>query len=166
MNTYNLAELLYWLGREDEAQPLADRSRDLMERAIGPQPLDHLLLARLAATRGDTAAAREHLVWLRTHCPDSSTPLTDVQVAMVEHALAGAPTEAWQTLVDRARACAPLDELIEIFHVAALTAARAGRPAEADDWAEQGRQAASASPIWRARFDAVRTQPGAGSATD
>jgi len=59
--TYNLAEYCYWHGELAEAARLAEASRDLQRRLVGDAFEDEVLIARIAAARGDLTAARAAL---------------------------------------------------------------------------------------------------------
>jgi tetratricopeptide (TPR) repeat protein len=87
--TINLAEYLYWTGELDEAARLAGASRELQYRLVGEALEDDVLLARVAAARGDLAAARAALTraaGIRRAWPLSVRCLRDAVAAFLDSA--------------------------------------------------------------------------------
>ncbi|HWM85730.1 MAG TPA: protein kinase, partial [Kofleriaceae bacterium] len=73
--THNLAELLHFECRDEEALPLAHRSFALQQRFVAqPGPEDALLLGRIALGLGDGESAARHLAWLEASsaCADAA----------------------------------------------------------------------------------------------
>ncbi|WP_225412452.1 serine/threonine-protein kinase [Stigmatella hybrida] len=162
--TFNLAEVLYMQGRAHEALPLAQRAHELGVRFFQehPVPLDALLVARIQLALGDLAEAARQLRWIEARCAPESLPPTAIMRRMVQltvqESTDGAPPEAnaWQLLVEEARACASADEMMELLLQAAQRARRKGQEAEARQWLEQAHQAVEGAPLWRARLEALR----------
>jgi eukaryotic-like serine/threonine-protein kinase len=160
-----LAECLHWMGRTEEALPLARRAHELGVRFFGEHPVavDAVLLARLGAARGDWEEARRQLDWLAAHCPSELTPpntellrrMVALQLREAE-ALPPAGQEAWEALAAEAESHASSDELTELFHEATRSALHAGRMHQAREWLARAERTATASPLWRPRLDALR----------
>ncbi|MBI4511077.1 MAG: protein kinase [Deltaproteobacteria bacterium] len=159
--TYNLAECLYWGGRNDEALRLARRSWELQCRLCGT-PLavvDALLMARIHCAQGNLKEAAEQVQWIETHCHGQELdPLTDVLLALVRQFLAedagkrDGAQDAWIALLARTREISTCDELLEGMYLAALAADRRGVQAEAAYWLQQGRSESADAPSWKTRF--------------
>ena len=161
--TYNLAELLYYRGAYEEAEPLARRARELQLRLHArPTPDDTLLLARIAGAggRGDEAAAL--LGWLREQCPD------DVERPSVRAILRGVELlirspradepAAWDALLVETRGCALLDELRDAAYHAAARAVSARRWGEARRRIAEAAAEAADSPLWQGRLAELRAR--------
>ncbi|MBI3182496.1 MAG: protein kinase [Myxococcales bacterium] len=105
---YNLAEMLLWGGHLDRAIGPALRARSLQLRHYErPGPEDTLLVARIRLARGEVAQARDCLEWIAEHCrPTSVSPVARILCEMVELSIADTPQpeQAWQALMERARA--------------------------------------------------------------
>ena len=66
--THNLAELLQFEGRPDEALPLALRSFELQQRFVARHgPEDAVLLCRIGLSLGDRDSVHRHLAWIDAH---------------------------------------------------------------------------------------------------
>ncbi|WNG51569.1 protein kinase [Archangium minus] len=160
-----LAECLHWMGRSEESLALARRAHELGRRFFAEHPVavDAVLLARLGAARGDMEEARGQLEWLAAHCPpERIPPNTEALRRMVELQVregeAGPVShlEAWKTLLAEAEPNASSDELTELLHEATRSALRAGCQDEAREWLARAERTSAASPLWRARLEALR----------
>lgn len=163
-STFNLAEVLYVQGRLEEALPLARRAHELEVRFFRDQPVpaEALLIARIAAARGDMAEAARQLSWIEEHCPPRSLPpaammrrLVELQVREAEGGGAW-DVGAWQTLAEEARALASSDEMAEILLQAAQGAQRAGHGEQSREWLAQAARAVEGAPLWRTRLERLR----------
>lgn len=154
---HNLAEFLHWLGRDDEAAPLARHAHELQLRffADRPTPLDALLVARIAIERGAADDARGALAWLDTRFA-GATLSAQARALRDRVALALAPFDAagWRRAVADSRTCL-FDERLEIVHAAVRAAQAAGSTGDAEDFAAEAWPLAEASPLWRPRFVAL-----------
>ncbi|OJH35955.1 serine/threonine-protein kinase PknK [Cystobacter ferrugineus] len=158
-----LSECLHWMGRDAEALGLARRAHELGVRFFGAHPVavDAVLLARVALALGDAREARALLDWLDAHCSPEQTPpntralwrLVALRVREVESGTREAA--AWHALADEAAPDTSGDELTEVLHQAALAAWKAEARDEARQWLVRARDTARASPLWRARLDAL-----------
>ncbi|HSP80408.1 MAG TPA: serine/threonine-protein kinase PknK, partial [Myxococcaceae bacterium] len=164
-----LAECLHWMGRSEEALPLARRAHELGLRFFGEHPVavDAVLLSRIGAAYGDWQEVQRQLDWLATHCPPERVPPnTEVLRRMValrqREASAPLPTghAEWEALAAEAEPQASGDELTELLHEATLSALRAGRQREAEAWLARAERSAMASPLWRPRLEALRARLG------
>ena len=156
--SYNLAELLYWLGDDATAMALAQRSRVLAERLDLGAAHDLILLARIQSARADVAAARASLDAALTDLKDEESPplirafqrLVELRVADQEgRELRSAD---WNALISEMDAAAFPDELMETLHSALGWATRHGDLESARRWGERAMELARNSPIWRDRF--------------
>ena len=121
--THNLAELLYWNGRLDEALPFAIRGRELQQRFWQDTPHDALLLARIHATRGDRETARELVDWIESQCASPRhDAITELMLDALRLLLKGAGPEEWEPLARRATDELPPEEWFEITCWRATTA--------------------------------------------
>ncbi|WP_437673403.1 protein kinase domain-containing protein [Sorangium sp. So ce131] len=169
--THNLAELLHWCGRADEALALARRSLVLAERFGGRDApddalLDALLIARIQAARGDLGEAARLVAWIDERCrPDPSSPTIYALFRMLKLVLAaggirGAPAEGaeengWEALTELAERTVPVEELLEVLYFRARVAASAGRHAEASAALGRARPALAGCRMWQPRFGAL-----------
>ncbi|AUX47202.1 protein kinase [Sorangium cellulosum] len=165
--THNLAELLHWCGRADEALALARRSRVLEERFGGRDaPDDALLLARVQAARGDLGEAGRLVAWIDARCrPDPSSPAVYALFRTMKLVLAaagirsaaavGAEEDSWEALTELAERTLPVEELLEVLYFRARVAASAGRHAEARAALDRARPALAGCRMWQPRFGAV-----------
>jgi len=160
--SFNLAEVLHWLGREGEALPYARRAHALGQRFFGdaPMPLEAVLVARIVAAGAEPALARESLEWVERHVSAEHVgPVTRVQMGLVRQLLAqGSRTpgpedlDAWQGLLDEAAPHASDDELLELFLHALTTALAAGQGSRARAWWEQAQPRVAGAPHWKPRL--------------
>ncbi|WP_437658058.1 protein kinase domain-containing protein [Sorangium sp. So ce1182] len=165
--THNLAELLHWCGREDEALALARRSRVLDER-FGERaaPDDALLIARIQAARGELREAARLVAWVADECsPDASAPALYALFRMLKLVLAaeglGPPSDggdqedSWEALTDFAERSLPVEELLEVLYFRARLAASAGRHKDALAVLDKARPVLAACRMWQPRFEAL-----------
>ena len=167
MSTYNLAELLFWLGDLPHAHALARRARELQTRFLDESPLDALLVARVScglalwgADGGASPAhwheARRELAWVRDRYPPGRrSPLVQTQVRLIELLVDPAGEDRpdrWRALVEEAGRTALHFELQEVLHFAAEAALREGRLADASGFLDEGAALAGSSRLWRDRF--------------
>jgi tetratricopeptide (TPR) repeat protein len=162
--TFNLAELLYWMGSLDEALPFAERVHSLQLRVNMdvPNPDDGVLLARIALARGDYANARIHLAWVTEHCADDLyPPWTRTLRRMIELVLADKascePLDPWMwdELIADARRTSVLHEHMEVLYVTTQVALERGQRDLADRRLAQALQAAAALPLWQHRLSCL-----------
>jgi hypothetical protein len=159
--TINLAELLFWCGRDGESLELARRGRSLEER-FSSRPVHEgtLVLARVRAARGDYAEADALAAWIEQHCPpDSSAPNAQALLGAVRLLVSGggAP-EAWDALVADASAVLPVERL-ELLYYRARAAADAGRREEVSRVIAEAEALFDESPDFRRRFAALDELP-------
>lgn len=165
--THNLAELLHWCGREEEALALARRSRVLQERfAERAAPEDALLVARIQAARGDLQDAASLVGWIAERCPpDPSAPTVHALFRMLKLVLAAGGIEAgdavesveddWEALAAFAERSLPVEELLEVLYWCVRAHASADRLGEASIALERARPRLLECSLWRPRFDAL-----------
>ncbi len=155
---YNLAELLLWMGRTDEAWPLARVPHEMQMRYVGePFPEDQILCARIAAARGDHAAAAEALAWVAEHCDaDAISPSQQLLVRMVELTCADYDAVAWERLCAASAQASVLDEQLEILLLRAQQAIHGGTAEQADRALAAAAERADRSSVWKARLLALR----------
>lgn len=168
--SFNLAEVLHWLGDEARALPYARRAQALGERFFGdmPMPLEAVLVARIAAAGGELELARESLAWVERHVPaERLGPVTRVQVGLTRQLLLQRSRPpgledmgTWQGLLDEAAPHASEDELLELYLHALTTALAAGEEARARDWWSQARARLDGAPHWRPRLAPFERQLG------
>ena len=140
----NLGELELWRGNIDAAMSLARRARELQLAFVTEYaPVDDaLLLARLHAARGESAA-KEYLDWITRTCELPAAPpsarLLFEAVSMLCSALVKTPPEtaAWRSLATRADRDALAEERIEIRALASTAAAATGDFDRARAWIEE-----------------------------
>ncbi len=155
---YNLAELLLWMGRADEAVPLARVPHEMQMRYVGePFPEDQILCARIAAARGDAEAATAALAWVAEHCDAGAiSPSQQLLVRMVELACGPYDATAWERLCAASETASVLDEQLEILLLRAQQAIGSSSPEEADRAVAAADRRADRSSVWRARVRALR----------
>lgn len=153
--TYNLAELLHWRGADDEALPLARRSRSLQQRFLGPSPLDALLVARIQAARDELDDVRAELDWLAATCSDlpGASAMQRCIVRLV--ALQSTNRDEWQRAIAMARETTVLYELHEALWFACRSACRAGDHDFARRCLDEARALTQRDAAWSARFDVL-----------
>lgn len=157
--TINLAELLFWCGRDDESLALAERGRALEER-FSSRPVHEgtLVLARVRAARGDRAEAAALAAWVEESCPPDASASAHSLLTGVRLLVTGAPPEAWDALMAEAGALVPVERLELLYH-RARAAAEAGRREELSRVRAEAESLFDESPDFRRRFaelDAVR----------
>ena len=163
-STYNLAELLHWLGRAEEALPLAERSLALSQRVGIPVPHPALLLARVQCALGDHAAAGDLLGSVRQQFEGGD--ITELNRALhrlvelqVQDAVGqGATLADWTDVVDRLGRCAVVDEQVEGLHAASRWARTRGHLDAERQWILQAVDIAGESPIWKSRLQDVAAE--------
>ena len=157
--SHNLAEILYWCGRSDEALPLARRSRELQRRFAGDDgcPDDALLVARIQCGLGDGAGARQVLDELARDYPlETLSPTARGLVDMVELVIRDAGEDDWQRAAAAAETCFPMEDLrIELCHAAAACALAGDRLEHARAWLDQALRRAAHSRLWQPRLAAL-----------
>ncbi len=119
----NLALLLYEQGLLDEALEEARRARAL-DHPPGAEYA--LLIARIAAIRGDREAAREMVAWVRACIPPSALTPSEAVLCRAVERLLGDDALPWGDLVREADRASVLDEALEVRLFAALDAAARG----------------------------------------
>jgi tetratricopeptide (TPR) repeat protein len=162
-STYNLAELLHWLGRDDEALPLATRALPVLQRIGVASTEGAVLLARILCELGERDRATALLESVRARVPaEEMSGLTRALVSLVELRIASsrgsAAVDDWEGVLGEVAACAVLDEHVEALHDAARWALERGHAAEARRWISRAAEIAGDSPIWRNRLLAVSSQ--------
>ncbi|WP_437913991.1 protein kinase [Sorangium sp. So ce302] len=174
--TYNVAELLYWSDRREDALVLARRAHVLERRFIErPVPECSLLLARLLATAGQHDEARELIAWVAGACPPEPGAhaafacfrmLQALLIDEVESAVGPQEGMAHETVahetLDEAMGAASstgsvlfADELLEILYWRARLALRDRRDADASAVVHEAQAMLGEHPAWRARFDGL-----------
>ncbi|AUX19753.1 protein kinase [Sorangium cellulosum] len=164
--TYNVAELLYWSDRRDDALALARRAHVLERRFIErPVPECSLLLARILATAGQDDEARGLVAWVARSCPPEPAAGSAFVYFRLLRALliagtgrnVGAPA-----VTDGAAGAAACggsllfaDELLEMLYWRARVALRGRRGAEASAIVREARAMLEEHPAWGARFDGL-----------
>jgi serine/threonine protein kinase/tetratricopeptide (TPR) repeat protein len=162
--THNLAELLFWLGQEDEALMLAQRCRVLQLRFMQGFPLDAILLARIHLARGEVAEARELFRWLQDECkPDRSDASVDVMLDLLSLLLydrfegqPGDPSDLsarWDSLMQRGQRGLLKEQMIEVCWWQARQAIQQGNRSRAWQMCEQARAMLIDAPVWQNRID-------------
>jgi tetratricopeptide (TPR) repeat protein len=125
--TYNLAEYLYWHGDLAEAARLADASRALQHGLVGEALEDDILIARIAAARGDEATSRaalERASTTRRSCPTAIALLRDATLAYLDR-----DTRRLDGLAGAARDALVGEELTEVLAWRASARRAVGEPA-------------------------------------
>jgi eukaryotic-like serine/threonine-protein kinase len=164
MSSYNLAELLHWLGESDRSLEHARRSVALGERLNYRVAEDWILLSRIQYARGEYDDAAARLEWVRTHFPeDQLNPTSKVGLHLAELLVKDArraPVERddWDRLIEEVASCSVVDEHVEVLHTAAEWAVRRGLTTLAEGWILEAIRIAGDSPIWRSRLEAVSRQ--------
>ncbi|MEM9491402.1 MAG: hypothetical protein AAGC55_19815, partial [Myxococcota bacterium] len=160
--TGNMAEFYYWSGSFERAHKLASHARDLHLRFSAKYPGhgEHLLLARIACSRGDLDA-KTYVQWLESHCDCDNLPPVDktllhtvkLSIKTLEHRqLDRAP---WVELADQASEQALHDVHREISLLASELASHMELAAEAGFWTARARAAIGEARIWEPRLAAV-----------
>lgn len=126
---YNLGEYLYLWGNIEAALPHANRALQLemLRTSNAPRMEIELLPARLALHRGDLAAARDVVAFIRARKRASEpAPAIDVLCTMVEYASGDVDAAAWDALEARSAQFSIGQERIEVIEARAVSALRRG----------------------------------------
>jgi eukaryotic-like serine/threonine-protein kinase len=161
--TFNLAEFLHYLGRGKVALPLAKRAHVLGQRFFreAPVSVDALLLARLAAARGDWVEAHDQISWIEEHVKEELQPGNVVELRMVKLAIEGGGARTfsarrWDELIEYARSVSEADGLLEVLIQAATCAGNAGAGEEMLRLLDMAAKEVKRSPMWKPRIRALR----------
>ena len=158
-SAFNLALLLGYQGRAEEALPLARRAGVLSQRFFqGSMAQDALLVARLCCELGDMAEAARQLTWLeepatRERMLPSDRLMCSVVRRVVDEAQGARAytAEAWARWVEEAREQATPDERLEVLVWAARAARAAGDEATLRARVEEVETTAREAPLWTER---------------
>jgi tetratricopeptide (TPR) repeat protein len=157
---YNVAMLLLWADRAEEALPIARRAR-LLEERFGDRPAAScsLLLARILLFLGEPEEARALVAWADERCPPAPTdpdvePYIVAYYRMLKLVLeggAGAEGAGWE------EALAPSDvlqieEVLELLYWRAREALAAGRRREATEALALAARRRGNCSMWQNRF--------------
>ncbi|WP_438034133.1 serine/threonine-protein kinase [Sorangium sp. So ce204] len=169
--TYNVAELLYWSDRREDALVLARRAHVLERRFIErPVPECSLLLARILATAEQDDEARELIAWVAGSCPPEPGAhaafacFRMLQALLIDEAgrVVGPREAVAHETVDGAMGAAGstgsllfADELLEILYWRARLALRDRREADASAVVRKAQAMLEEHPAWRDRFDGL-----------
>ena len=156
-SAHNLAELLHWMGRSEEALPLARRAQALTVRFFNERPgsTTALLLARVAVAAHEPAFAVQALDWMSAHPgPGPLNPVEEVQVALVNVLLAR-PSLGCEAVLSRARAELPRDEKLEVLTTLAAWRLGQGDTGAAEQLAGEAAGLAEGS-LWVRRISQLR----------
>jgi hypothetical protein len=149
--SFNLAELMFWSGEQEEALALVRRARTIEERFDGRvQPHTPLLLARIHAARGEPEDVQRELGWLRAHAADEGWRATERLLVRALELLDGGTPMAWDELVEQAHAQLPPEELLEVLYWRSRAA-----PELAERILVEAEPLLVERPFWRARFGLV-----------
>ncbi len=162
--TFNVAELLHWEARLDEALALIRRARILEQRFVErPGPESSVLLARvlLMSDAHEEAAVLVEAVRKEGNL-EVLAPPTRAFLQMLERALgelagpiASASAAGWDEIMAAASGKLMDTELIELLYWRARLAIRGGRWAEARAAVDEADPSLRAFPAWRSRFEAL-----------
>jgi tetratricopeptide (TPR) repeat protein len=164
----NLAEVLYWAGREEEALPLLARAR-LLEERFGERPVYEaaLLLARIHTVKS-APAALEHLDWLhRHHLPDPSAAnamaLFSAAFRVASAGAAAALPEAGNELmswaeIERRSGDFLVDERAELAYFRARASLVDEREPLAGEILAEARRVTAHHPAWAQRLRALESK--------
>ena len=167
----NLAEVLYWAGREDEALPLLEQARVLEDRFLPRPPHSAvLLLARIALLQRRYESARDALVWLaERQLPEDSASNARALYSALLHALRARGVDVpsssarleWREIRELSAGFLP-DERLELSYWELferwLRRANGAKEAPVSPPAQL-----AAHPVWRARVAALANAPQAAS---
>jgi tetratricopeptide (TPR) repeat protein len=165
--SYNLAECLHWMGRDNEALPLALRADELMRRFFSdhPQP-DALLVVRILATQGNLDEARKHLARLEASSAADRfganlrvlhrlAKLLVHRPQTIDEATEEDGKDVWSQLVEDARTCCIHDEIMEVLWHAARVALRSNHPSKAVVWLKELQEGLERSPLWQGPLESL-----------
>jgi eukaryotic-like serine/threonine-protein kinase len=144
MSTKDLGEVFFYLGKPEEAEPLAQRAVDLCTMTQGANAprvaYASVLLARTRAYRGDLDGtrsvvtrilARENAIKAGTLASDPLPTDGGLLLDMLDCWLRGASDDEFDVLFARARALSlQSQDVVEMMEFKALSALRAGRRAD------------------------------------
>ncbi len=159
---YNLAELLSWMGRLDEALPHAERSFEAEKRFFSNAgPDSALLLARVRSARGEHEQARALAADIRP-AREQLAPMQRILLRAVELAAGDGGEQDWRDLICESRAQTLIDEHLEVLLSCAGTAMRGGKRDLARAALEEARKVAevNGSAPWLARVAALESEIG------
>jgi tetratricopeptide (TPR) repeat protein len=170
--TKDLGEVLFYLGRPDECEPLGQRAAELYAMIQGEKSprvaYSQVMVARAKAYRGDVEGARavvDRINQIQTEIEaagNADTALPADGKALLDGVslwLRGAADAEWDALIARARAV-PLQppDIIELLEFKALSALRTGRREDAirlleEAYVEAGKSAQVTQPRLRRQID-------------
>lgn len=156
---HTLAQLLMWLGKYDEAAPLAEEARAIQHRfSDTPDPHDTLLIARIKVVScAPRETLREELAFLRAqYKPVDLSPSHQIQIAMIELWEGEGPKEQWNALMRRSDAL-EIDERLEFLLVYARAAKRAGRGDDVTRVVTLAHELADSRSLWLSHFDLLQS---------
>jgi tetratricopeptide (TPR) repeat protein len=150
--TYNLAEMLFHLGKSAEALDLAERSVRLRDKFVDEtRPEDDLLVIKILTDLGRRDEARARLARLAARGgPDASAPGSQVFFRLLTKELVGSD-ESWDEILATGRAQLTPEELLEAHFWRARAVAAAGAADRLPPGPEVAELLAQA-PILRGRF--------------
>jgi tetratricopeptide (TPR) repeat protein len=156
---YNVAMLLLWADRAEEALPIARRAR-LLEERFGDRPAAScsLLLARILLFLGEREEARALVAWADERCPPAPTnPDVEPYIVAYHRMLklvldgAGADGAGWEealALFDSLQ----VEEVLELLYWRTREALAAGRRREATEALATAARRRGDCSMWRNRF--------------
>jgi eukaryotic-like serine/threonine-protein kinase len=145
--SFNLAELVFWSGDDEESLALARRALLLEERFVGRVvPRTPILIARILAARGQVDQARRELARLRASAAPGDWSDGDRLLARAVD-LQGEAGD-WDGLLDEARARLQPEELLEVLYWASRA-----EPARRPALHREAEPLLAMWPLLRARFD-------------
>ncbi|HVU53134.1 MAG TPA: tetratricopeptide repeat protein, partial [Polyangia bacterium] len=170
--TKDLGEVLFYLGRPDECEPLGQRAAELYAMIQGEKSprvaYSQVMLARAKAYRGDHEGAGAVVAQINKiqaeiqaegKADTALPPDGKAQLDGVSFWLRGAPDAEWDELIARARAV-PLQpaDIIELLEFKGLSALRTGRREDGlrlleEAFAEAGKSAQVVQPRLRRQID-------------
>ncbi|MCP3065237.1 protein kinase [Myxococcus sp. K38C18041901] len=177
-SAFNLAVLLGYQGRAEEALPLARRAGVLSQRCF-PHSMaqDALLVARLCCELGDLSEATRQLAWLdeqssRVRLTSADQLMGEVVRRVVAESSASVPysREYWEAQVEASRTRMPPDERMEVLVWAARAARAAGDDEALSARVAEVEQTVHEAPLWTSRVrgleSAVKGQWSDGAPSD
>jgi tetratricopeptide (TPR) repeat protein len=145
---FNSAYFLYWRGECEAAAPFARRAFEIDERQFwqgGYRPDAPVLLARILWGAGDEAGARRLATDVKAQqaaCRAEGksdlllVPNDEALLDMILLVLSGGSAAEWDALIERARAVAQGQEIIEVLEVAGVAALAADRGRSRRIWTD------------------------------